>query len=496
MKDRSAHLRSLLAQNAHWLAVAALAILGFFWWSLSHVPPNTIVLKKDGFHPSELTIAPGTTVTFVNATGEAFWPASDSHPQHDLYMGFDAGHPVLPGESWSFAFDREGRWGFHDHLRSYYTGTLYVGEEAAAYDCAEHLSEMNLSQKRECWDNTLADTLRADGAAAAFKQFAGFYESDPEFTQIGCHLIAHAMGDVAYGEYVRSGGDESTLQFPPESVYCGYGYYHGILEHMIRDDPDFAKADAFCRKLVAEHEDTVPRIRDNCYHAIGHGFIPEPTDVETWGNAHELPAPAIAACKNLAETNLRSECMQGAFNVIADWMWNNQFGLRMPEDDSLALCRSFDDAEVSNACYYELSMKVLPYAGTDIVKVYDKYVARIADDYVAGMVVNSAMAGIISTRITEEDFVPYLKQCRTLPERVRVDCLKGITGAFIAHGDPEKEHVKALAFCGDGALTLDEKETCYFNIFRTFKGAYSPEKVASLCASVDERYRHYCAYDS
>lgn len=489
----TARLRPLLLPIISLLLVAV--GVAYYAWQ-AYIPPNTIVLRDTGFYPESIAIDEGGTVTFVNRSSVSFWPASDSHPQHNIYAAFDVGHPLGPGESWSFTFDRPGRWGFHDHLHSYYTGTVIVGAEALTYDCSEHLAELDVSSKRECWGDALASTLRTKGAAAAFQLFAKFYASDPDFTKVGCHVIAHQLGDVAYGEYVRYGNDLSKLQFPPESVYCGYGYYHGILEHKIRDHPDFKEADAFCRELIDEYSDTVPRIRDNCYHAIGHGFIPEPTDVEMWGDATALSAPAIAACRNLTDDTLRAECMQGAFNVIADWMWNNQFGLKMQKQDSLSLCRSFEDHEVSRACYYELSMKILPYADDDVQTVYDRYVASIADDSIAGMVMNSAVAGIMSTRIVEDDFTPLLYDCRALPARVRVDCLKGITGGFVAHGEPEHEYVKAMAFCGDPVLTNAEKEICYQNIFRTFRGVYTREKVMDLCNEIDPAYQDLCAYDS
>jgi hypothetical protein len=54
--------------------------------------------------------------------------------------------------------------------------------------------------------------------------------------------------------------------------------------------------------------------------------------------------------------------------------------------------------------------------------------------------------------------------------------------------------VPALAFCGDEELTDDEKDTCYWNVIRTFKAAYSREKVASICTEISEPYRQYCAY--
>lgn len=457
-----------------------------------YIPPQTIVLRNDGFHPRTLTVQSGDTVTFINKTNKAFWPASNNHPQHDIYAGFDSGRPYPPGSSWSFTFERKGKWGFHDHLRSSYTGSIAVGSEYAHYDCTEHLASSTIGEKRTCWSESLREVLQTKGAAAAFTKFAEYYRTDKDFTTIGCHIMAHQLGDDAYGEYLRYGKDFSKLQFPHESTYCGYGYYHGILEHMIRDEPNFEKADAFCKELISKYETTVPRIRLNCYHAIGHGFVPEPTDVEQWGNAHTMIVPAVTACKRLTADDARGECLQGIFNVIGDWMWNDQFGLRFPQTDSLSLCRTFDDTEVAHACYYELSMRLLPASKDNLVRVYTLFAASIPDDAIAGMVVNSAAAGLIGTRIEDTDFTSLIQECHALPNRVRIDCIKGLSGGFVAHGEPEREYVKAIAFCDNTLLTTTEKEVCYSNIIRTFKGAYTKEKMASICTMVDPRFKSLC----
>lgn len=471
------------------LLAAAIAIA-----AQQYIPPHTFVLRSDGFHPRTITIEPGASVTFVNRTDHAFWPASNSHPQHDQYVEFDSGRPIAPGESWSFTFEREGKWGFHDHLRSFYTGTVVVGSEYADDDCMDAIKDADVAKKRICWNEKLRNELQERGAAAAFKLFAEFYRSDTDFTRVGCHIIAHQLGDAAYGEYLRYGEDLSKLQFPPESVYCGYGYYHGILEHLIRDNPDFEMADAFCKMLIREHEADVPRIRLNCYHAIGHGFIPEPTDLEMWGKGTHMPQPAIAACSKLEEMDARTECYQGAFNVIGDWMWTNQFGLKFPATDSLALCREFEDREVSTACYYELSMRILPLADHDLSIAYDRYVARIEDDAIAGMVINSAAASALGARIADDSFISLLYECRSLPARVQKQCVHGLAGGFVAHGEPANEYIKAIDFCGDAELTTAEKETCYENIVRTFKTVYAREKVAKICTAIETPYQKYCDY--
>ncbi|MEK6932846.1 MAG: plastocyanin/azurin family copper-binding protein [Nanoarchaeota archaeon] len=91
----------------------------------------TVEITTDGsFVPAELTIKQGDTVTWVNKWTKDSWPASASHPTHEVYPGssiekcdtgeqsgiFDACKGLKPGESWSFTFNEKGSWGYHDHI--------------------------------------------------------------------------------------------------------------------------------------------------------------------------------------------------------------------------------------------------------------------------------------------------------------------------------------------------------------------------------------------
>src|ERR1051326_866180 len=49
---------------------------------------------SSGFSPSTLTVKAGDTVVFKNKSSSAFWPASDPHPTHTDYPGFDAKQPI------------------------------------------------------------------------------------------------------------------------------------------------------------------------------------------------------------------------------------------------------------------------------------------------------------------------------------------------------------------------------------------------------------------
>ncbi len=89
---------------------------------------NVVHMQSDSFDPPTLTIKVGDTVEFRNESGDDKWPASDNHPTHELYPGFDAKRPLLDGESYEFTFDRVGSWGYHDHLNPAIRGTIVVEE--------------------------------------------------------------------------------------------------------------------------------------------------------------------------------------------------------------------------------------------------------------------------------------------------------------------------------------------------------------------------------
>jgi plastocyanin len=87
---------------------------------------NVVRMESDSFSPATLTVQAGDTVTFANESGDDKWPASDVHPTHEEYPGFDAGKAVLDGDSYEFTFERPGRWGYHDHLNPELKGTIVV----------------------------------------------------------------------------------------------------------------------------------------------------------------------------------------------------------------------------------------------------------------------------------------------------------------------------------------------------------------------------------
>ena len=104
----------------------------------SSLPYNVTVIYDGGrFIPSEITVIQGGTVRFVNVSEEDMWVASDNHPTHDRYpikdedddclgSSFDQCESVEKGGSWSFVFERAGKFGYHNHERAKDTGSVLV----------------------------------------------------------------------------------------------------------------------------------------------------------------------------------------------------------------------------------------------------------------------------------------------------------------------------------------------------------------------------------
>lgn len=98
----------------------------------AHAPTQVIKMTANGFEPREVTIDENTMVNFVNEDNADRWPASNTHPTHELYPEFDPKAPVPPGDLWIFKPTRTGTWKYHDHLYPHRRGTLTITAEADA----------------------------------------------------------------------------------------------------------------------------------------------------------------------------------------------------------------------------------------------------------------------------------------------------------------------------------------------------------------------------
>lgn len=93
-----------------------------------------IIITNKGFEPEKIEIKNGMKVRWFNKSSRRSWPASNIHPTHGQYpekggcigSAFDACRGLGPGESYEFTFQKEGAWGYHDHLSPRFQGVVIV----------------------------------------------------------------------------------------------------------------------------------------------------------------------------------------------------------------------------------------------------------------------------------------------------------------------------------------------------------------------------------
>jgi plastocyanin len=87
---------------------------------------NAVSFTANGFEPHSVTIKVGQTVTWTNKSSDDLWVASNPHPTHTDYPGFDELKSMPTGQTYSFTFTKVGNWGYHDHLNPSQMGVVVV----------------------------------------------------------------------------------------------------------------------------------------------------------------------------------------------------------------------------------------------------------------------------------------------------------------------------------------------------------------------------------
>lgn len=75
---------------------------------------GVVTYTDSGFGPKEITVAVGTTVTFVNESSRDMWVASGVYPSKQLLLGFDQKGTVARGGVYEYTFTKVGTWQYQN----------------------------------------------------------------------------------------------------------------------------------------------------------------------------------------------------------------------------------------------------------------------------------------------------------------------------------------------------------------------------------------------
>ena len=351
---------------------------------------NVVVhVTEAGFESAE--VRKGTTVVFENAGDEDHWPASDDHPTHDLYPGFDPEKPLKPGSEWSFTFDRPGSWGYHDHLNPYLTGEVVVrnegsgdagsrtgpergglltsiktflrvayaavvsafapGEDSArAGESASNdggSSELSEDEYEEAKDRYLT-LVRNEDPRVALEHLREETATNDTLLR-SCHALVHEIGHQAYEKY----GDFGEAMKYQDEV-CNSGYLHGVIESRLSESDDvFAAMKTLCGRY---EPGSYPGWQ--CYHGLGHGVM--------FYTGNDLPR-SLEMCDGFESALGRSNCANGVFMENFNTDQKLHLSEFLKESDPFYPCAEQAERHKAN-CYlyaptYYLSLEGNDYAG-------------------------------------------------------------------------------------------------------------------------------------
>ena len=426
----------------------------------AHESDETVIVHVTdaGFEPRSVEVRPGDTVVFENAGEEAQWPASDDHPMHTGYPGFDPEKPVAPGEEWGFAFDKPGKWAYHDHMNPYLEGEVVVrneepesggllssvssffaslygsvlsafagGEEASPDEAKTEGPEERVKKAR----GELLALVREEDPKAALVRLREGMEGDDALLS-SCHPLVHDVGRAAYERY----GDFGEAMKYQDEV-CNSGYLHGIIETRLSDSDDvLADMKSMCDPYAPESF-----VGWQCQHGLGHGAM--------FFTANDLPR-SLEMCDAFRNPSKRSGCANGVFmeNFSADQKLHLSAYLR--EEDPLYPCAE-QAYRHKGDCYlyaptYFLTLNKGDYAGAL------KWCEGAEADF------GSSCAHGVGTQTMKENMSdPKLVEATCMkgkPEQIK-PCIEGMAGVYVFH---EASLEPARALCG--RLEDSNKQAC------------------------------------
>src|SRR5215217_7862307 len=139
----------------------------------------TVSIKGFAFNPPNATVAPGTTVTWVN---------NDQAPHTATANdgAFDSG-TLQPGQSYSFVFDKAGTYAYHCNIHPDMTGTITVSGASASASASSSGSAMATSPT--------SSAISSPTASASTQQLPSSGGSSLELVA-GLALVAFAIALV------------------------------------------------------------------------------------------------------------------------------------------------------------------------------------------------------------------------------------------------------------------------------------------------------------
>lgn len=471
-----------------------IAYSGAYWplkiLNYDHLKLNSgfnVVLTNTGFEPSVIVVNEGDTITFRSERETNFWPASDSHPTHDDYPGFDPGRPIRPGETWSFTFNKTGVWGYHDHLASSYSPDVALVEVFGKDVDISQIEPIRLfnncadsSYGIRCWANVLRSKMVNEGIESAFDLLKKLYDTEPTFRD-NCNDITHYFGGLSY-EFFRDRKEDVVI---PKSLYCGGGFYHGLIEVWFHDKPKIGDVNNFCNYVGDTLSDNKVLARQACFHGIGHGAY-HLNLIDNWDDFASEVKKSFRVCEEIGEI---PNCVNGVFVAVVTDYFQGRYGILNKKENPFKFCENLD--EYKDACYRGF-VSIFMRDSIDIADVF-KSIKLINEKKYIKEAIATVMHVYAIKNSSVHDYEQVVGVCRGFQDvEQRQQCLSSYLRGLIDFGEPGTEHLPNFEFCKLAILTNEEVNFCRHNIIDYERDFLSREQFKIYCDSLTGVDQKYC----
>ena len=356
---------------------------------------------------------------------------------------------------------------------------------------------MSGSRQVDCVYRLINKELQTKGIESGMDLFALAYNRFVSFSGTGCHRHAHRVGDMVYYEnYLQNGGLENIV-FSQNTTACGYGFFHGFIEHLVQDRPVPRFVTDTCSYLDEKYGETMGDIRIICYHGSGHGFMLnhiERVSAGEWGKVNSFVEEPITYCEQLPDANHieMEECFQGIFNILADWMEDEEFGFDYDEYNPFGVCGEVGE-KYRHACNYELAQKLGGIVENDPVQVYEVAI-RVEDRKFREVVFGVAVAGIIQQTINDGlGYEWVLDRCNDLADDFFEICISSTVNGLFEHGEPQNEYRIPLRLCTENAIVNRGLGLmCHKAISDRLRRFYEPSRIDKICTEFTNESQELC----
>ncbi len=366
-------------------------------------------------------------------------------------------------------------------LSAVLAAVFYFGlnQELKATDCSR------AEVKTQCWRDLVLRTFEKEGLAQSLNLADAIYREDPEFMSV-CHDIGHLLGKETY-KIFEAGED---FEISPKTALCSYGFYHGLMGEMARNEGDLSRVRDFCDYVDIQISKQTPDATLQCFHGIGHGWVNVHDAPELWGDEAGIVEKGLSLCEKVSEDEDElSRCATGVFNGLAFFYIDREYNLEPDPNDPLKVCRVQKEI-YKDPCYISLNVLLMSLAGGDLAEAA-RFIEVIPEaDYAYHAMLNLA-AAFASVDI-ESPAPRGAAACREVAPSLIKPCVQGYAFAFLEHGEPGVEYVKAIDFCSSPVLSPDEKKSCQEYIFNYLPQWYAEDKARTICQGLVVEDRDFC----